>query len=72
MTTKPPTHPDAMTPTTPPRPPADPVLESFQETMRAFLEVQKATMLAYLNGGMPGPLAATIRARRTGPCPHLR
>ena len=29
---------------------ADPVIESFQQTMQAFLEVQKATMLAYLNG----------------------
>ena len=42
-------------------PQADPVLESFQKTMQMFLEVQKATMLAYLNGrGAPG---AAVQAR---------
>ncbi len=30
--------------------PVDPVIESFQQTMKAFLEVQKTTMLAYLAG----------------------
>jgi acyl transferase domain-containing protein/NAD(P)H-dependent flavin oxidoreductase YrpB (nitropropane dioxygenase family) len=35
--------------------PRDRVIESFQETMRAFLEVQQSTMLAYLTGrGRPG------------------
>ena len=44
--------------------PADPgasqVIESFQETMRAFLEVQRTTMLGYLAGraGSPRPPAA--------------
>jgi len=36
--------------------PADRVIASFQQTMQAFLEVQKSTMLAYLaGGGSPGP-----------------
>ena len=30
--------------------PTDRVIESFQQTMQAFLEVQKSTMLAYLAG----------------------
>jgi malonyl CoA-acyl carrier protein transacylase len=34
----------------------DPVIESFQRTMQAFLEVQRSTMLAYLGGR--GSLAA--------------
>ena len=50
-------------------PQADPVLESFQKTMQMFLEVQKATMLAYLNGrgaaGAPAP-----PARADGPRGH--
>ncbi len=29
---------------------ADRVMESFQKTMQVFLDVQKATMLAYLSG----------------------
>jgi acyl transferase domain-containing protein/NAD(P)H-dependent flavin oxidoreductase YrpB (nitropropane dioxygenase family) len=29
---------------------SDPVIESFQQTMKAFLEVQQSTMLAYLAG----------------------
>ena len=28
----------------------DPVIESFQQTMQMFLEVQRSTMLAYLSG----------------------
>ena len=40
----------------------DRVIESFQQTMQAFLEVQKATMLAYLAGrsapGLPVPATA--------------
>jgi acyl transferase domain-containing protein/NAD(P)H-dependent flavin oxidoreductase YrpB (nitropropane dioxygenase family)/NADP-dependent 3-hydroxy acid dehydrogenase YdfG len=31
------------------------VIEAFQETMRAFLETQQATMLAYLSGRAPAP-----------------
>ncbi len=40
----------------------DRVMESFQETMRAFLETQKATMLAYLGtrGVPPGEARAAI------------
>jgi acyl transferase domain-containing protein/acyl carrier protein len=40
------------TPTVPSQAPAhaDPVMESFQKTMQVFLDVQKAAMLAYLNG----------------------
>ena len=34
---------------------ADRVMESFQKTMQAFLEVQKTTMLAYLNGRVSLP-----------------
>jgi acyl transferase domain-containing protein/NAD(P)H-dependent flavin oxidoreductase YrpB (nitropropane dioxygenase family) len=36
----------------------DPVIESFQQTMQMFLEVQRSTMLAYLSGrgaGTPPP-----------------
>ncbi len=60
-----------LSPVVPPVPPAaprssypqaDPVLESFQKTMQVFLEVQKATMLAYLNGR-----AAAARAGIIGP-----
>ncbi len=47
-----------MTPKTsisPPRTPAhsEHVMESFQKTMQVFLDVQKATMLAYLSGRSP-------------------
>jgi acyl transferase domain-containing protein/NAD(P)H-dependent flavin oxidoreductase YrpB (nitropropane dioxygenase family)/NAD(P)-dependent dehydrogenase (short-subunit alcohol dehydrogenase family) len=41
-------------------PQADPVLESFQKTMQVFLEVQKATMLAYLNGRAAGAAASPV------------
>jgi acyl transferase domain-containing protein len=50
----------------------DRAMESFQETMQAFLEVQKATMLAYLGGrGAPvvpaSPVAQTeIHGRSNG------
>jgi acyl transferase domain-containing protein/NAD(P)H-dependent flavin oxidoreductase YrpB (nitropropane dioxygenase family)/acyl carrier protein len=60
MTSTPPTAPAPLAVPVPPlattaaQPQADPVLESFQQTMRAFLEVQKATMLAYLNGRNSG------------------
>ncbi len=50
-------------------PQADPVLESFQKTMQIFLEVQKATMLAYLNGrGASG--ASAPPAHADGPRGH--
>jgi acyl transferase domain-containing protein/NAD(P)H-dependent flavin oxidoreductase YrpB (nitropropane dioxygenase family) len=42
-------HMSMNTPTNP-GPHPDRVIESFQETMQAFLEVQKSTMLAYLAG----------------------
>ncbi len=40
---------------------ADPVIESFQQTMKTFLEVQKTTMLAYLaaHGGPAQPVSPT-------------
>ena len=40
----------------------DPVIESFQQTMQMFLEVQRSTMLAYLSGrgaGTPPPSSFT-------------
>jgi acyl transferase domain-containing protein/NAD(P)H-dependent flavin oxidoreductase YrpB (nitropropane dioxygenase family) len=40
-----------------PRGGSDRVMEAFQETMRAFLGVQEATMLAYLSGRSPAPAA---------------
>ncbi len=67
MPTNPPPAPTVPAPSAAPtaptftHPQADPVLESFQKTMQMFLEVQKATMLAYLNGrgasGAPAPPA---------------
>jgi acyl transferase domain-containing protein len=42
-----------MKPFTPPPSNTERVLESFQETMKAFLEVQRSTMLAYLTGRVP-------------------
>ncbi len=57
MTHNPPTSPDSPAPHAAPRfahPQGDPVLDSFQKTMQVFLEVQKATMLAYLNGRAAG------------------
>jgi acyl transferase domain-containing protein/NAD(P)H-dependent flavin oxidoreductase YrpB (nitropropane dioxygenase family)/acyl carrier protein len=42
-------------------PTSDRVIESFQQTMQAFLEVQKSTMLAYLAGrGASGPPMPTV------------
>ena len=52
---------DEPSPTPPSRPDeaeAGRVMEAFQETMRAFLEVQRSTMLAYLSG-RPTPGAST-------------
>ena len=47
----------------------DRVIESFQQTMQAFLEVQKSTMLAYLAGrgapGSAGPPVVADRDRRS-------
>ena len=40
-----------MKPSSAPSSSTDRVIESFQQTMQAFLEVQKSTMLAYLAGG---------------------
>jgi len=48
-------------------PDADPVILEFQETMRRFLEVQKATMLSYLNA--PEDAAETRRPRNGAPRP---
>ena len=46
---------NSMTPSSPQSSSTDRVIESFQQTMQAFLEVQKSTMLAYLAGrGAPG------------------
>ncbi len=61
-------HMSMKTPITPP-PHADRVIESFQQTMQAFLEVQKSTMLAYLTGrGAPGsPEAPMIRTANGDP-----
>ncbi|APW58971.1 type I polyketide synthase [Paludisphaera borealis] len=42
------------------------VMAAFQETMRTFLEVQQATMLAYLTGKSAAP---TTTAPRTTPAP---
>src|SRR5262249_37838589 len=46
------------------------IIEAFQETMRAFLDVQQATMLAYLSG-RPGATAPSILpvATPTAPVP---
>ena len=38
------------------------VLAAFQETMRAFLDVQRSTMLAYLAGRSHAPAAAVVPA----------
>ena len=46
--------------TTPPTN-SDRVIESFQQTMRAFLEVQRSTMLAYLTGRGPARAPAARR-----------
>ena len=43
--------------------PSDRVMESFQETMRLFLETQKSTMAAYLAGKRAGGPAETPAAR---------
>ncbi len=70
-----PEHPAAQAPASPPAPPSaratgDAVLESFQKTMQVFLEVQKATMLAYLSGrgdsASGAPFAATAKAPAVG------
>ncbi len=72
MTTQIPSRPKEPAALTPTQPQGDPVIESFQKTMRMFLEVQKATMLAYLSGrgasGVPAPHAPvnmTARAAET-------
>jgi acyl transferase domain-containing protein/NAD(P)H-dependent flavin oxidoreductase YrpB (nitropropane dioxygenase family) len=65
------------------RPYGDPVIESFQQTMQMFLEVQRSTMLAYLSGRGAGtsPPASSFapdfkdRARSQAPsrssAPHV-
>ncbi|MGO9917297.1 MAG: beta-ketoacyl synthase N-terminal-like domain-containing protein, partial [Isosphaeraceae bacterium] len=53
-----------MKPTSTPPTSSDRVIESFQQTMQAFLEVQRATMLAYLTGRGP---ARAPGATGTGP-----
>jgi len=53
-----------MKPRTTPPTTNDRVIESFQQTMRAFLEVQRSTMLAYLSGRVP---AGVSGAAGTGP-----
>jgi malonyl CoA-acyl carrier protein transacylase len=71
--------PPKSTPLNPPAPSSqadDRVLASFQETMRAFLEVQRSTMLAYLAGrsappsmvpvAVPTPTPSTIPDARAG------
>ncbi len=50
---------------------ADPVLESFQKTMQVFLEVQKATMLAYLNGRGGAPGSGYLASSPNGSIPHV-
>ncbi|MHB1555978.1 MAG: SDR family NAD(P)-dependent oxidoreductase, partial [Isosphaeraceae bacterium] len=78
MTTQTPIVPQQPAPaagaTGPAHPRADAVIESFQQPMRLFLEVQQATMLAYL-AGRGTPPAAPAGASRTAeamPCepPH--
>jgi acyl transferase domain-containing protein/NAD(P)H-dependent flavin oxidoreductase YrpB (nitropropane dioxygenase family) len=55
-----------MQPPNSPPPGADRVIETFQQTMQTFLEVQKTTMLAYLAGrGSPGAIEPPLA--RTGP-----
>ncbi len=54
---KPGSHTSMKTPFAP-RQHSDQVIESFQQTMQAFLEVQKSTMLAYLAG--PGSAGSTL------------
>ncbi len=58
----------------PAHPRADAVIESFQQTMRMFLEVQQATMLAYLagRGTTPAAPAGASRPAETAPVapPH--
>ena len=53
----------------PDRSPAAPerVLAAFQDTMQAFLEVQRTTMLAYLSGRQQPP--TEVPARRAGSVP---
>jgi acyl transferase domain-containing protein/NAD(P)H-dependent flavin oxidoreductase YrpB (nitropropane dioxygenase family) len=53
-----------MNPSTNPPPGAERVIESFQQTMQAFLDVQKSTMLAYLGGSAGSTAHANPRARR--------
>ncbi len=60
----------AALPTAPGPGAADPVLESFQKTMQVFLEVQKATMLAYLNGRGSAPASGYSAAPTNGSVPH--
>jgi acyl transferase domain-containing protein len=51
-----------MKPSTTPPTNADRALEAFQQTMQAFLEVERTTMLAYLTGrGSADPRGATPR-----------
>ena len=46
------------------------VVEAFQETMRAFLEVQRTTMLGYLAGRPAGPGPAPGAAPTNGSAPR--
>ncbi len=55
-----------MKPFTPPPTNTDRVLESFQQTMQAFLEVQRSTMLAYLTGQAPARAAGLTPAAALG------
>ncbi|MGP0066164.1 MAG: type I polyketide synthase, partial [Isosphaeraceae bacterium] len=57
MTTKTSTVPPQTPSQGQPAPQADRVMESFQKTMQVFLDVQKATMLAYLSGRGSLPMA---------------
>jgi NAD(P)-dependent dehydrogenase (short-subunit alcohol dehydrogenase family) len=71
MTTKPPVPTAVPAPAACSQAQADPVLESFQQTMQAFLEVQKATMLAYLSGRGARPALASTSAPANGVMPLL-